>query len=347
MDQHTPIPRPADEAERLEALRRYALLDTPADADFDFLTEMAAAICGAPCSFVSLVDAERVWYKSAFGKEAHENLRDDDYCSWTILERDGLHIPDLRSDPRTAAMRLTTGPTQYRMYSGANLVTSDGHRIGTLCVLDQSVRTLRDDQLALLDKLARQVMNLIELRAKSRALELAYARMEKLATFDELTGLLNRRALLARLHDEVQRCRRQGTELSVVMIDLDHFKQVNDKHGHQAGDAVLRGVGALLRSRIRVTDSAGRYGGEELCLLLPGTGLSAAALLAEKLRRAIADNVFLCGPSRIHVTASFGIAAFHAEHAPVAERLIEAADRTLFRAKHGGRNRVELHAVIA
>ncbi|MES2130147.1 MAG: sensor domain-containing diguanylate cyclase [Pseudomonadota bacterium] len=347
MDQHTPIPRPADEAERLEALRRFAQLDSPPDADFDFLTEMAAAVCGAPCSFVSLVDAERVWYKSAFGKDVAETPRDDDYCSWAILEQERLHISDLRKDPRTANMELTTGPAQYRMYSGANLVTSDGHHIGTLCVLDHSARTLRGEQLALLDRLARQVMNLIELRAKSRALELAYARMEKLATFDELTGLLNRRALLARLHDEVQRCRRQGSELSVVMIDLDHFKQVNDTHGHQTGDAVLRGVGALLRSRIRVTDSAGRYGGEELCLLLPGTGVAAAALLADKLRRAVADTVFRCGEAQVQVTASFGIAAYHAEHAPVAERLIEAADLTLFRAKHGGRNRVELHAPMA
>ena len=334
------IPRPPDEQQRLAALHSYGLLDTPADSDFDFLTEMAAAICATPYAFVSLVDAERVWYKSSHGKQVIDNPRDADYCAWTILEADGLHIPDLTADPRTATMALTLN-SHYRMYYGANLVGADGMRIGTLCVLDDTPRQLAPATVAILARLARQVMALIELCAKSRALEAAYAEMEKLATFDELTGLPNRRALLARLREETDRCSRFGTPLALLMIDLDHFKLINDRHGHQAGDAVLRGVGELLRERIRVTDSAGRYGGEELCVLLPGADIAAAAVAAEKLRSAIETAEFGGDDGApLKATASFGISVFETLRVATPERLIAAADQAMYRAKEGGRNRI-------
>lgn len=345
MNSKQTIPFPSDEQARLAALHRYGLLDTPSESDFDFLTEMAAALCATPYAYVSLVDADRVWYKSSYGHPATECPRDADYCSWTILEQDGLHIPDLSRDPRTAGMALTLGPRQYRMYYGTNLFSSDGYRIGTLCVLDATPRQLAPATVAILARLARQVMSLIELRAKSGALEMAYLEMEKLATFDELTGLLNRRAVLSRLCEEIDRSKRFGTPLALAMIDLDHFKQINDRHGHQGGDAVLRGVGQLLRERIRVTDSAGRYGGEELCVLLPGADASAAMHLTDKLRASIEEMVFGGdGAQSLRATASFGIGAFHPTHAATTERLIAVADQALYSAKHTGRNRVMIGA---
>lgn len=334
------IPRPADEAARLTALRRYQLLDTPADAEFDFLARMAATICGTPYAYVSLVDDDRVWYKSALGNPAVEAPRDQDYCSWSILENPGLHIADLRADRRTAGLPLTIGFPEYRMYCGANLVSSDGYRIGTLCVLDVVARALSPDTMALLTQLAGQVMSLIELRAKSQQLELAYAAMERLATTDELTGLLNRRALMARLQMEIDRSHRTQDSFALVMIDLDYFKRINDEHGHLCGDAVLREVGALLLQRMRSTDSAGRYGGEELAVLLFGAGLASARQVAEELRAAIADAAYAHGAVR--ATASFGVAVFEPRLAWGMDALIDAADKALFRAKHGGRDRVEV-----
>ncbi|MES2016219.1 MAG: sensor domain-containing diguanylate cyclase [Pseudomonadota bacterium] len=340
MFEQSKIPRPPDEQQRLAALHRYGLLDTPADSNFDFLADMAAALCATQYAYVSLVDAERVWYKASHGKLATENPRDGDYCSWTILEPEGLHIPDLSADPRTAHMALTLS-NQYRMYYGANLISSDGFRIGTLCVLDATPRQLAPDTMALLVRLARQVMSLIELRASSRALEAAYATMEKLATFDELTGLLNRRALLTRLREEIDRSSRFGSPLSLALIDLDHFKQVNDHHGHLAGDAVLRGVGQLLRERTRSTDAAGRYGGEEFCVILPGADTAAAAILGEKLRAAIEETPFHADASAtLQATASIGIATYEPLRGANAERLIAAADQAMYRAKQGGRNRI-------
>lgn len=337
---NTVIPRPENEEERLAALRGYGLVDTPADTDFDFLTKMAATICGTPYAFVSLVENDRVWYKSTYGRSAIQTPRDEDYCSWSILEKDGLQIPDLSEDTRTANLTLTKSGPQYRMYCGANLTNSDGHRIGSLCVLDVVPRALDPEKFAILEQLANQVMSLIELRAKNRQLQEAYSIMERLATVDELTGLLNRRTLMMQLRKEIDRNLRTQSEFALVMIDIDHFKKINDNFGHLRGDAVLREIGQLITQRLRSTDCAGRYGGEELALALLGAGIDEAKRVAEELRSAIAETAY--AEEQIRVTASFGIAVFRTVDAWSMDTLIDAADKALYRAKHSGRNRVEI-----
>lgn len=344
MNYGTIIPRPLNEEKRLAALHRYALLDTPVDSDFDFLTEIAATLCETPFAFIALVDEDRVWYKSAHGSLAREIPRDYDYCSYAILEDGELHIPDLHLDPRTARLPLTRGPLHYRMYSGVNLQSSDGYPIGTLCVLDIRTRELSLEQQNFLRKLARQVMFLFELSAKEAALETLNEKIQKVVVFDELTGLSNRRALLARLQAEMDRSRRIGTELSVVMIALDHFKQINDRHGQALGDIVLRGVAALLREHIRVTDIAGRYDGDQFCILLPGTSVADATFVANTLRIAIAEAVFSGMGHQVKVTASIGITFYSAKNTPTVESLIELSAHAMFRAKVAGRNRVETAA---
>lgn len=335
------IPRPGNETKRLAALRRYTLLDTAIDNDFDFLTELAAKLCATPFAFIALVDEDRVWYKSAFGSISREIPRDYDYCSWAILEDEELNIPDLHADRRTARLPLTRGPMHYRMYSGVNLISSDGYRIGTLCVLDVVARELSLQQLSFLNKLARQVMVLFELRAKDIALRELNEKVQKVIVYDELTGLSNRRALMARLQAEMDRSRRIGTELSIVMIALDNFKTINDRHGEALGDIVLRGVAALLREHIRVTDIAGRYSGDQFCVLLPGTSVNDAVFVGNTLRAEIAAAVFSEMGHQIKVTASVGAVLYHVQNTPTVESLIELAELAMFRAKVAGRNRVE------
>jgi len=338
LDDHR-IPRPDADDARVAALRGYGLLDTAAEEDFDFLTELAATICGVPYAFVSLVDADRVWYKSTYGnKAAMQSPRDDDYCSWAILEASHLCIPDLTRDARTSGISLTTGAPFYKMYCGANLFSASGHSIGVLCVLDTKPGAPSARQVALLERLSRQVMALIELRAKERALVAALGRMEQLATHDELTGLLNRRALMALLQREVAHSRRLQTPLAVLMFDLDHFKSINDTHGHALGDAVLRGVGTILRERMRVSDSAGRYGGEEFCVMLPGADAHGACQLADELRIAIAGAVYAAAGVQVTATASFGVAACAGGRDADADQLLLQADRALYQAKVAGRN---------
>ncbi|TDP11179.1 diguanylate cyclase with GAF sensor [Roseateles asaccharophilus] len=333
-----PIPLPADETERLQALRAYMLLDTEADADFDLLAELAAALCGTPYAFISLVDEDRVWYKSRHGRAVVQNPRQLDYCAWSILQPEGLDIADLRQDARTALLPPTVGPNAYRMYSGANLVSSSGHCVGVLCVLDTQVRQLDGRQRQLLARLARQVVALMELRLRDVELEHANSALRRLALEDELTGLRNRRALLAELEREFNVCRRYGSPLSVLMLDLDHFKYINDRHGHAVGDAVLRGLGGLLREGLRQVDLPGRLGGEEFAVLLPGSAAEGALQLAEVLRQRIEAARF-AGAETLCVTASLGLASYAPEQADAAE-LLRLADAALYRAKLGGRNRV-------
>ncbi len=169
------------------------------------------------------------------------------------------------------------------------------------------------------------------------------ALLETLSVTDVLTGLANRRRLMTRLDEEVARARRYKTPLSVVMIDIDHFKEVNDVHGHAMGDEVLRNIGAMLKAGVRTTDLAARYGGEELTLVLPHTDLPAAVLVAENLREKFASMEHHLDSASLKKTVSMGVAARDGQgEVPSAEDLLKYADEALYRAKQGGRNRVEV-----
>ena len=159
------------------------------------------------------------------------------------------------------------------------------------------------------------------------------------STCDALTLLLNRGAIVAALEAEVVRASREGTSLSVVMADVDHFKNTNDRHGHDAGDAVLRGIAARVLKGLRPYDAAGRYGGEELLLILPGCDASTAFNVADRQRRDLAASPIGWAHGELSITASFGVATHRAGLS--AARLITAADRAMYRAKHLGRNRTE------
>lgn len=337
-------PRPPDEPLRLAALHNYMLLDTQADDEFDLLTELAAELCGAPYSFVSLVDEDRVWFKSRYGSDLVQVPRDQDYCAWSILENEELSIPDLTADARTATLSATTSGPQYRMYNGVNLVSADGYRVGVLCVMDIQPRQLTAHQHHLLRRLARQVIALMELRLMQRELKDALADVSRLANEDELTGLHNRRAWLAQARNQLHLAKRLGSTLSVLMLDVDHFKTVNDSYGHPAGDAVLRALGRLLAKSLRGTDVAGRLGGEEFAVLLPGSDTAGATRVAESLRQLVADEKIQDGDVALQVTVSIGVANIATltpdTNTDGLDALIRAADQALYTAKQTGRNRV-------
>jgi diguanylate cyclase (GGDEF)-like protein len=172
----------------------------------------------------------------------------------------------------------------------------------------------------------------------------AYARrnaqLEELSTIDPVTSLCTRRHITNRLSTEWQRARRYDTNLTVLMADFDHFKQINDSYGHPAGDAVLGGVSALLLRTLRATDAAGRYGGEEVLAILSQSGLQDGTVVAERWREATQRACFRIGDDReISVTLSIGVASIRADHR-TPDDLVGAADAMLYRAKESGRNRV-------
>lgn len=185
-------------------------------------------------------------------------------------------------------------------------------------------------------------------RAGQRVLDLqsalldAQERMRVLATHDALTGEWNRGAILGMLEYELARARREGTSVAVVLADIDRFKLVNDTHGHDAGDAVIRHTVARMKSSIRTTDRIGRYGGEEMLVVLPDCPPGDLRTVAERARAAVPDAVVLHGGSALSVTISLGAAASGHRAGVTAASLVTEADRALYRAKNGGRNRVEL-----
>ncbi len=170
------------------------------------------------------------------------------------------------------------------------------------------------------------------------------ALLEHESITDHLTGVHNRRYLERRLEEEYERARRYGQPLAVLMLDLDRFKEVNDRHGHRAGDAVLKQFGALCQANIRATDIAARYGGDELVVVAPATEPAQALMLAERLRRAVEQQVVQIDDARngvacLRFTASIGVAAVDASTGG-AQALLIAADHALYRAKSDGRNKV-------
>jgi len=179
---------------------------------------------------------------------------------------------------------------------------------------------------------------------RAQALESTRAdnrRLEELATTDALTRLMNRRALLERLSVEVDRARRFKQQLSLLMVDLDHFKNVNDQYGHLVGDDILRQMGTLLSGAVRTIDVVARYGGEEFVMILPETATEGAAVFGERMREKVSEHQFEVGSERaLHLTCSVGVATFPSPRVASTEDLFARADEALYRAKSGGRNQV-------
>lgn len=167
------------------------------------------------------------------------------------------------------------------------------------------------------------------------------ARLREVASTDGLTGVLNRAALIAAGERELERCRRNGAGLAVLMFDADHFKTVNDRFGHAGGDQTLRWLASASRNMVRGSDAIGRIGGEEFAIVLPGSSLEAAARIAERLRVEVAGRAAWLDQTPIFVTISIGVAVARATDQSI-EQVLMRADAALYRAKNRGRNRVAL-----
>lgn len=168
--------------------------------------------------------------------------------------------------------------------------------------------------------------------------------MMRAARHDYLIGCLNRLGFMERAHQELSRAKRNHRPLSLIVMDIDHFKRINDTQGHQGGDKVLSELLGALGESLRAQDVFGRVGGEEFFILLPETGNAEAALVAERLRLALAQHAFICNRTAVPVTASFGSASLRADDD--LDRLIQRADRRMYQAKNAGRNRVISRDVV-
>jgi diguanylate cyclase (GGDEF)-like protein len=183
------------------------------------------------------------------------------------------------------------------------------------------------------------VFDVTDVSIYQHRMQAAHRRLEELSVRDGLTGLFNRRHLELRLEEEFSRACRHHGQLSVLMFDVDHFKQVNDEHGHRAGDDILRAIADRTHLLLRASDIAGRYGGEEFTLVLPETGRTGAVAAAERLRRAVSALPFVVRDRELKVTVSIGVSSL-TPGVQSHEALLDAADRALYVAKRDGRDRV-------
>ncbi|KQM65575.1 diguanylate cyclase [Sphingomonas sp. Leaf17] len=313
-----------DDDARIAALRRLDVLDSAVEKPFEKIVTLVRTILAVPIATVTLVDRDRQWFKAQRGLDVQETPRSVSFCTHTIQQRDPLIIEDAHLDPRFADSPLVMGPPYIRSYAGIPLRTPEGYNVGSLCAMDTRSRRFSPADIAILSNFANIVCDELELRM--------------IAQVDHLTGALTRRGFVEQAEREIARSRRSDRPTTLVMLDVDHFKSVNDTHGHVIGDQVLHQIAKIAGATLRPIDVFGRIGGEEFAILLPETGADEAMLVAERMRRAIADHPMrLPAGDRIHVTASFGVAALTPAVSTVTAWL-ERADTMLYAAKSAGRN---------
>jgi diguanylate cyclase (GGDEF)-like protein len=333
---------PTNESERLAALRRCEALDTAPEIAFDDIVLLASRVCEAPMAAISLVDEHRQWFKSRVGFEARQTPREVAFCAHAILQSDLLVVPDAMKDERFHDNPLVRGDPHVRFYAGAPLVTTDGHAIGALCVMDTVARSLSTGQAETLHVLARQVINQIELRQAQR-------RLVQAAMHDALTGLPNRVLLMDRIEHCIARARSRGNyHFAVLYLDLDRFKVINDSMDHSAGDQLLVTVAQRLMQSLRAGDTVGRaeedletvarLGGDEFTVVLENLRAPEdAAVVAKRLLTELSKPLPLNG-QEIVITASMGVVA-GSGIAASATQLLRDADVAMYRAKGAGGNR--------
>jgi diguanylate cyclase (GGDEF)-like protein len=334
------ILREEAEAARLQALENYEILDSAPEKSYDDIARLTAYVCGAPAALISFYGGNQQWLKSRYstGHFAGKALAlpPPAMLCQRMLQQPGkvLQIADTGLDETLAALHQPQGVAKFRFYAAMPIYSPSGDILGALTVLDKRTRTLAPEQCQALETLARQIMELLEMRRTLIGLSDANAKLGQQNVTDALTGVPNRRAYDQKLTEEFSRAKRTGAPLSLLLIDIDHFKEYNDKFGHPAGDTALQSVARVLMSSLRPYDFLARYGGEEFVIILPSTDLTDAIVVAERVRNLVASSEF---PHR-KLTISIGVARLDVDAG--ARALVQAADNGLYRAKAAGRNKV-------
>ncbi|MBH3341962.1 sensor domain-containing diguanylate cyclase [Pseudomonas mendocina] len=337
------VPIPPNEAERQEALDRMELLDTPADPYLDALTRLARDLFQVRMALVSLVDRDRQWFKSRQGLDAAETPRSLSYCSQAVLRNEPLIVEDSQADVRFARTELARNTPDVRFYAGWPLHNADGLPLGTLCLADPKPRAFgKQDIFKLRDLayLAEHYLHLQHCSQQASDLRDALSREQRKGMLDALTQLWNRAGLLHFLPLEQAAAERHQLRLGLIYCDLDHFKQVNDRYGHDGGDHVLWESARRMSAAVRPQDVVTRNGGEEFVILTQVHDEQELLQIAERIRLAIASQPMQLENAELEQTASLGCTLLGVRES--AMDALKRADQALYRAKHGGRNRSEL-----
>lgn len=306
---------PKNEAQRLKALRKLDILDTPFEERFDRITRMAKRLFDVPIALVSLVDEQRQWFKSCIGLSASETGRDISFCGHAILG-DGLFvIPDALDDERFADNPLVMGEPNIRFYAGCPLHSIDGHQLGTLCIIDIKPRDFSEEDVQTLQDLALTVeRELVGIQ---------------LATEDELTGLINRRGFYNLAQHSLKLCVRYQLEITLVYLDLNKFKAINDNYGHEEGDEILKAFATMMRDVCRESDLYARLGGDEFIMLFVNTKKTVGDAMVAKLKDKV-EAFRRRENKKYEFGLSSGVISFIPKKGDVIEDYIRKADTLMF-----------------
>ncbi|GGD00167.1 GGDEF domain-containing protein [Halopseudomonas salina] len=334
---------PLDEAQRQADMEALNLLDTGPDPRFDALLRLAQGVFGIRTVLVTLVDNERQWFKARRGTALSGSPRSLSFCGHAIHSDAIMEVPDALKDERFADNPLVTGQPHIRFYAGIALHAPGGSRVGTFCVLDDRPNALSVSQRQSMQDFALVLEAMFEtslLRVEQKQLLVELDGAKRRALLDPLTQLLNREGLEQMLPALESRAQRDALYVGFIYGDLDHFKQINDEHGHGVGDEVLVEVGQRLVAAIRPEDLAVRMGGEEFAVLALVKSHEQLDIVAERVRATMACPPFPVAELMLDVTISLGTAMAGSLEAMDALLLIDRADKALYQAKQAGRNRV-------
>jgi diguanylate cyclase (GGDEF)-like protein len=308
--------------------------DLPLEDSLRMVTQAALELVPGDHASIRLLDGTHTELLSGARSGAGEAMapmtfrRGEGMIGWVVEHRTGVRVGDVTRDHRFKP--ATELRTKFEIKSiVAEPLWSAGNVIGVVSVSSPNLHAFTTDH----ELLAR-------LLANCSAPPIERVRLRRLAMTDDLTLAFNQRYLAPRFYEEIERARRTGSDVSVLLMDLDHFKKVNDEYGHDVGDAVLRMFADRVRSLVRKMDIFIRRGGEEFNLVMPGTSLDHARATAERIRARMSDSPFEVGGRKISQTVSIGIATWNGDEAP--EELQRRADMAMYRAKENGRNRLEI-----
>ncbi|MCP9915560.1 GGDEF domain-containing protein [Cyanobium sp. ATX 6F1] len=314
-------PLPRDEPYRQRDLERYGVLDQPSDQNFDRLVRLASTVLDAPIALISLIDHQRQWFLARHGLDATETPREMAFCAHAIVGSEPLVVNDARSDLRFCNNPLVIGEPGIRFYAGAPLESSDGHNLGTLCVIDRVPRTFSADQVSVLQDLADLVVREMDLRRQ--------------AMLCPLTGLANKMSFMELGQRELNRSLESGKPMALLLIDIDHFARINNSWGHQIGDELLCDVAEVFLSNQRQNDLIGRIHADEFAILMVDCEQDEALERSEIIRYAITRLPWIFSVSHLGAQASSGLAELTPTDRKFKE-LLDRAERALLEAKNSG-----------
>jgi diguanylate cyclase (GGDEF)-like protein len=312
----------SDETVRLQTLNSLKILDTPKEERFDRITKLAQRVLDVPVALFSLVDEDRVWFKSRQGLESSKIPRYGALCDYALHWETAFVVEDATKDARFCDNPVVTDEPRVRFYAGCPVSAPDGSRLGTLCVLDTVPRQIAPEDIDFMQELGRLIED-----------ELSTLTM---ASTDPLTRLANRRGFDMIAEPMIALCQRAWHPATIVMLDLDDLKQINDEFGHETGDSAIKDFAKLLLKVFRESDVVARIGGDEFCVLLTDPDDANPTCPLERLQQRVdSHNAESNRPYTLAFSA--GVVPFSKKHHASIDDLLRDAHERMYAQKRSKR----------